>query len=42
MNIQDPETNVLRTLLVDAPPEAVVSPIDRLAQAFPGSQLVDE
>ena len=28
--------------LIDAPPEAVVSPIDRLAQAFPGSQLVDE
>ncbi|MEQ1700950.1 MAG: hypothetical protein ABMA25_12625, partial [Ilumatobacteraceae bacterium] len=28
--------------LVDAPPEAVVSPIDRLAQAFPGSKLVDE
>ena len=28
--------------LIDAPPEAVVSPIERLAQAFPGSQLVDE
>jgi len=28
--------------LVDAPPEAVVSPIDRLTQAFPGSKLVDE
>ena len=28
--------------LVDAPPETVVSPIDRLAQAFPGSKLVDE
>jgi len=28
--------------LVDAPPESVVSPLDRLAQAFPGSQLVDE
>lgn len=28
--------------LVDAPPESVVSPIDRLAQAFPGSELLDE
>jgi DNA polymerase-3 subunit gamma/tau len=28
--------------LVDAPPESVVSPIDRLAQAFPGSELIDE
>jgi DNA polymerase-3 subunit gamma/tau len=30
------------TDLVDAPPESVVSPIDRLAQAFPGSELMDE
>ncbi len=28
--------------LVDAPPETVVTPIDRLAQAFPGSELLDE
>jgi DNA polymerase-3 subunit gamma/tau len=28
--------------LVDAPPETVVSPVDRLAQAFPGSQVIDE
>ena len=28
--------------LVDAPPDSVVSPIDRLAQAFPGSELIDE
>ena len=28
--------------LTDVPAEAVVSPIDRLAQAFPGSQIVDE
>ena len=27
--------------LVDAPPEAVVSPLDRLTQAFPGSVLAD-
>jgi DNA polymerase-3 subunit gamma/tau len=28
--------------LTDAPPDTVVSPIDRLAQAFPGSELIDE
>jgi DNA polymerase-3 subunit gamma/tau len=28
--------------LVDAPPESVVTPIERLAQAFPGSELIDE
>jgi DNA polymerase-3 subunit gamma/tau len=28
--------------LVDAPPEAVKSPIDRLAEAFPGSELIEE
>jgi DNA polymerase-3 subunit gamma/tau len=28
--------------LIDAPPESNVSPIDRLTQAFPGSQLVEE
>jgi len=28
--------------LVDAPPESVVTPIERLAQAFPGSELMDE
>ncbi|CAB4846085.1 MAG: DNA polymerase III subunit gamma/tau [Actinobacteria bacterium] len=28
--------------LVDVPAEAVVSPLDRLTSAFPGSQLVDE
>ena len=30
------------TELVDAPPEAVKTPIDRLAEAFPGSELVTE
>ncbi|MFM2076168.1 MAG: polymerase gamma/tau subunit [Actinomycetota bacterium] len=30
------------TDLVDAPPESVQSPTDRLLQAFPGSQVVDE
>ena len=28
--------------LVDAPPESVKSPIDRLAEAFPGSELIDD
>jgi DNA polymerase-3 subunit gamma/tau len=28
--------------LVDAPPESVLTPIERLAQAFPGSELLDE
>ena len=28
--------------LVDAPPETVKTPIDRLAEAFPGSELIDE
>ena len=28
--------------LVDAPPESVVTPIQRLAQAFPGAELIDE
>ena len=30
------------TELVDAPPETVRMPIDRLAEAFPGSKLVTE
>jgi DNA polymerase-3 subunit gamma/tau len=28
--------------LVDAPPDAVISPIDRLTQAFPGSEIIEE
>jgi len=28
--------------LIDAPPESVRSPIDRLAEAFPGSELIEE
>ena len=28
--------------LIDAPPESVKTPIERLAEAFPGSELVDE
>jgi DNA polymerase-3 subunit gamma/tau len=30
------------TELIDAPPEATLSPIDRLTQAFPGSEIIDE
>jgi DNA polymerase-3 subunit gamma/tau len=37
-----PDEDVDLDGLVDAPPEAVVSPVDRLAQAFPGSQIIDE
>jgi DNA polymerase-3 subunit gamma/tau len=28
--------------LVDAPPESVMTPLDQLAQAFPGSKLIDD
>ena len=28
--------------LTDAPPESVKTPIDRLAEAFPGSELVND
>ena len=37
-----PDEDVDLDDLVDAPPETVVSPVDRLAQAFPGSQIIDE
>ena len=30
------------TDLVDAPPESVKTPIDRLAEAFPGSELIED
>ena len=36
------EEEVDLTDLVDAPPEESLSPIDRLAQAFPGSEIIDE
>ena len=36
------EEEVDMTELIDAPPEAALSPIDRLAQAFPGSEIIDE
>jgi len=37
---QDHEVDL--TELVDAPPETVKTPIDRLAEAFPGSELVSD
>jgi DNA polymerase-3 subunit gamma/tau len=37
-----PDDEVDISDLVDAPPESVQSPTDRLLQAFPGSQMVDE
>jgi DNA polymerase-3 subunit gamma/tau len=37
----DESTEIDMDELVDAPPEAVVSPLDRLTQAFPGSVLAD-
>jgi DNA polymerase-3 subunit gamma/tau len=37
----DPD-DVDLTELVDAPPEAVLSPEERIAQAFPGAQIIDE
>jgi ethanolamine utilization protein EutA (predicted chaperonin) len=36
------EEEIDMTELVDAPAETVVSPIDRLTQAFPGSEIIDE
>ena len=37
-----PDDEVDLSDLVDAPPESVVTPTDRLLQAFPGSQVIDE
>ena len=37
-----PDDEVDLTELVDAPPDSVVTPTDRLLQAFPGSQLIEE
>jgi DNA polymerase-3 subunit gamma/tau len=38
----DPDEDIDLDDLVDAPPESALSTIDRLAQAFPGSELVDD
>jgi len=40
--VPTPDEDIDLDDLVDAPPESVVTPIDRLAQAFPGSELLDE
>ena len=37
-----PDDEVDISELVDAPPDSVVTPTDRLLQAFPGSQLIEE
>jgi DNA polymerase-3 subunit gamma/tau len=37
-----PDDEVDISDLVDVPPETVVTPTDRLLQAFPGSQMIDE
>jgi hypothetical protein len=40
--VLDDEADIDLDDLTDVPPESVLSPIDRLAQAFPGAELVDE
>jgi DNA polymerase-3 subunit gamma/tau len=37
-----PDDDIDLSDLVDVPPDAVVSPLERLAQVFPGSKLLDE
>ena len=37
-----PDDEIDLSELTDAPPESVKTPIDRLAEAFPGSELVNE
>jgi DNA polymerase-3 subunit gamma/tau len=39
---QNQETEIDLDDLRDAPPEAMLSPVDRLAQAFPGAELIDD
>jgi DNA polymerase III subunit gamma/tau len=39
---EDHEAEIDLNDLVDAPPEAMLSPLDRLAQAFPGAELIDD
>jgi DNA polymerase III subunit gamma/tau len=40
--VPDQEAEIDLDDLVDAPPEAMLSPVDRLAQAFPGAELIDD
>jgi DNA polymerase-3 subunit gamma/tau len=37
-----PDEEVDTSELVDVPPEAVMTPLDRLQQAFPGSEIIEE
>jgi DNA polymerase III subunit gamma/tau len=37
----DPDADIDLDDLTDAPPESVLTPLDRIAQAFPGSELLD-
>ena len=37
-----PDDEIDLSDLTDAPPESVKTPIDRLAEAFPGSELVSD
>ena len=38
--LPDDDDDIDVSELTDAPPESVKTPIDRLAEAFPGSELV--
>jgi DNA polymerase-3 subunit gamma/tau len=40
--LDDDEEHIDLDELTDVPPDSVLSPIDRLAQAFPGAELVEE
>jgi DNA polymerase III subunit gamma/tau len=40
--VPTPDEDIDLDDLVDAPPDSVITPIERLAQAFPGSELLDE
>jgi DNA polymerase-3 subunit gamma/tau len=42
VNTEAEEAEIDLSDLVDAPPESVVSPVDRLAQAFPGAELIED
>jgi hypothetical protein len=41
-HVPQPDHEVDLSDLTDAPPESVKTPIDRLAEAFPGSELVND
>jgi DNA polymerase-3 subunit gamma/tau len=41
-HVPQPDEEIDLSDLTDAPPESVKTPIDRLAEAFPGSELVSD